>query len=92
MTEALDLLDRQPDGWPRWLPGCRPNATLTDDQHLFLYVLLRKDVEATWFEIRPACHFVDGAEFVANATMDEADVSLPLCHKCFEVELQHGIA
>lgn len=92
MTEAFDLLDYQPQNWPRWHQGVLTNNTVTADRHLFLFLRIT-DGTAQIGRVRPACHFVDGAEpVIYQASLRSQDSPyLNHCRDCQEVDLQYGL-
>jgi hypothetical protein len=96
MTEAFELLDRQPDekGWPRWLPGEDSNENMTAERHLFLFVPEIVQGKIVWGGARAACHFVDGADrvYYNNLLKNLDSPFLDHCNACQEVELQHALA
>lgn len=95
MTEAFNLLDVQPDSWPRWQPGEAVNGVRTHDRHLFLFLeTVRLDGEQSFGGCRPACFFVGGATpvFYDNRLKKQDSEYLDHCNDCQEVQLQHALA
>lgn len=93
MQRVFDLLDRQPESWPRWERGQRFEESLrkvpTEDRHLFLfepYDPLPRHGTAI-----AACRFVTGAIWIDRFDKIEADPQLPCCPHCLEVDLQYGL-
>jgi len=94
MKELFDLLDRQPEAWPRWQPGESTNGTSTDQRHLFVFIPQVVDGQVNLGSIRPACFWADGARpvFYNNRLSKHDSTMLDHCADCVEAELQHGLS
>lgn len=94
MEELFNLLDRQPEAWPKWRPGESTTGTRTNYRHLFVFIPRVVDGLITLGSIRPACFWTGGARPVFySSQLDEDDSQmLDHCADCVEAELQHGLA
>lgn len=82
MQEALDLLEHQPKGWPKWAAGKPGNS-----MHLFIFEEHGHVDDVRLGDHVPVCRFVDGAEFVEMDPEKWLDPEDSICFDCWKVIL-----
>lgn len=90
MEHVLEILDHQPQHWPKWQRGRDADDLPTPEQHMFLFE--RAGYDGSLGHVRAACQYIDGCPWVGPApAVWSPPQTVLLCLDCMEVSLQHGI-